>query len=330
MSAAKRIRPRPPMRAALAIVGALAAVAAIVAWTSGSSAYGHATALGEPPPEWAENAGSWPSHNYDLANTRATTQTPINARTVANLKVKWRFRFTGASAFGIFASAPIVLSGVIYLQDLNSNVYAIDRSSGKLVWRHTFNKPSVGPNGVAYGWGRIYGATVTNAFALDAKSGRLLWSRKLNRNKNDGIDIAPQLYDNTVLISTVPGSGVTSFYRGGALGVVWALDAATGKPKWRFNTVKDGKLWGNPKINSGGGPTDDKPTVTLTTPPDANRTSAFLNVRVADIGKVYEEWSAKGAEFLTEPKDHSREIRAYIRDPDGHLIEVGQTVGTPR
>ena len=61
-------------------------------------------------------------------------------------------------------------------------------------------------------------------------------------------------------------------------------------------------------------------------PPDPNRTSAFLNVRVADIQKAYEEWSAKGAEFLTEPKDHGREIRAYIRDPDGHLIEVGQSV----
>jgi catechol 2,3-dioxygenase-like lactoylglutathione lyase family enzyme len=77
-------------------------------------------------------------------------------------------------------------------------------------------------------------------------------------------------------------------------------------------------------LNVGGGPTDDKPTVTLTTPPDPNRTSAFLNVRVADIARVYQEWSAKGAEFLTEPKDHGREIRAYIRDPDGHLIEVGQ------
>ena len=80
-------------------------------------------------------------------------------------------------------------------------------------------------------------------------------------------------------------------------------------------------------LNVGGGPTDDKPTVTLTTPPDLNRTSAFLNVRVADIQKAYEEWSAKGAEFLTEPKDHGREIRAYIRDPDGHLIEVGQATG---
>jgi catechol 2,3-dioxygenase-like lactoylglutathione lyase family enzyme len=62
---------------------------------------------------------------------------------------------------------------------------------------------------------------------------------------------------------------------------------------------------------------------------DPNRTSAFLNVRVADIDKVYKEWSARGTEFLTEPTDHGSEIRAYIRDPDGHLIEVGQTTGVP-
>ena len=80
-------------------------------------------------------------------------------------------------------------------------------------------------------------------------------------------------------------------------------------------------------LNVGGGPTDDKPNVTLTTPPDPNRTSAFLNIRVADIDKTYKEWSSKGAEFLTEPKDHEREIRAYVRDPDGHLIEVGQSTG---
>ncbi len=80
-------------------------------------------------------------------------------------------------------------------------------------------------------------------------------------------------------------------------------------------------------LNVGGGPTDDKPGVTLTAPPDPGRASAFLNVRVADIAKVYQEWSAKGAEFLTPPKDHGREIRAYVRDPDGHLIEVGQTTG---
>ena len=80
-------------------------------------------------------------------------------------------------------------------------------------------------------------------------------------------------------------------------------------------------------LNAGGGPTDDKPTVTLAPPEDPDRTSAFHNLRVADIAAAYEEWSAKGARFLTEPKDHGREIRAYIRDPDGHLIEVGQTTG---
>ena len=78
-------------------------------------------------------------------------------------------------------------------------------------------------------------------------------------------------------------------------------------------------------LNEGGGPTDDKPTVTLETPPNPDRTSAFLNVRVADIQQIHKEWTARGAQFLTEPKDHGREIRAYVRDPDGHLIEVGQT-----
>jgi catechol 2,3-dioxygenase-like lactoylglutathione lyase family enzyme len=78
-------------------------------------------------------------------------------------------------------------------------------------------------------------------------------------------------------------------------------------------------------INVGGGPTDDKPTVTLETPPDPDRVSSFLNIRVADIHAVYAEWSARGAEFLTPPKEHETEIRCYIRDPDGHLIEVGQT-----
>ena len=78
-------------------------------------------------------------------------------------------------------------------------------------------------------------------------------------------------------------------------------------------------------LNAGGGPTDDKPTVTLVPPADPDRASAFLNIKVADIAAAYAEWSAKGADFLTEPKDHGREIRAFIRDPDGHLIEVGQT-----
>jgi catechol 2,3-dioxygenase-like lactoylglutathione lyase family enzyme len=78
-------------------------------------------------------------------------------------------------------------------------------------------------------------------------------------------------------------------------------------------------------INGGGGPTDDKPAVRLETPRDQTVTSSFLNIRVSDIEAVHAEWSARGAEFLTPPKQHETELRCYLRDPDGHLIEVGQT-----
>ncbi len=80
-------------------------------------------------------------------------------------------------------------------------------------------------------------------------------------------------------------------------------------------------------LNVGGGPTDDKPEISLDVPTDPTRASAFLNIRVADIAQVYEQWRAAGATFLTEPKDRGGEIRAYMRDPDGHLIEVGQATG---
>jgi hypothetical protein len=78
-------------------------------------------------------------------------------------------------------------------------------------------------------------------------------------------------------------------------------------------------------INVGGGPTDDKPAATLEAPRDPDRVSSFLNIRVKDIEAVYAEWSARGANFLTPPKQHQYETRCYIRDPDGHLIELGQT-----
>jgi catechol 2,3-dioxygenase-like lactoylglutathione lyase family enzyme len=82
-------------------------------------------------------------------------------------------------------------------------------------------------------------------------------------------------------------------------------------------------------INVGGGPTEDKPEVVLDVPDDPNKVSAFLNIRVADIQQCYEEWSSKGAEFITPPQDRGSEIRCYMRDPDGHLIEVGQSTATP-
>ena len=81
-------------------------------------------------------------------------------------------------------------------------------------------------------------------------------------------------------------------------------------------------------LNEGGGPTPDKPAVTLAPPVDPDTVSSFLNIRVANIQSVYKDWSAKGAEFLTPPIDnHGAELRCYVRDPDGYLIEVGEATG---
>ena len=82
-------------------------------------------------------------------------------------------------------------------------------------------------------------------------------------------------------------------------------------------------------INKGGGPTDDKPEVIASAPKDLNTLSSFLNLRVVDIERCYELWRSRGARFITEPKVHQTEKRCYMRDPDGYLIEVGQTTITP-
>jgi predicted enzyme related to lactoylglutathione lyase len=78
-------------------------------------------------------------------------------------------------------------------------------------------------------------------------------------------------------------------------------------------------------VNVGGGPTPDKPTVTLSVPAEPDSVSSFLNIRVADIQACYQLWRSRGAEFITEPKDKYGETRCYIRDPDGYIIEVGQS-----
>ena len=78
-------------------------------------------------------------------------------------------------------------------------------------------------------------------------------------------------------------------------------------------------------VNVGGGPTPDKPSVTLSVPADPDKVSGFLNIRVADIQACYESWKSRGAQFITEPKEKYGETRCYIRDPDGYIIEVGQS-----
>ena len=78
-------------------------------------------------------------------------------------------------------------------------------------------------------------------------------------------------------------------------------------------------------VNVGGGRTPDKPSVTLSVPADPDKISSFMNIRVADIQACYKLWKSRGAEFITDPILKARETRCYIRDPDGYIIEVGQS-----
>jgi len=80
-------------------------------------------------------------------------------------------------------------------------------------------------------------------------------------------------------------------------------------------------------LNPGGGPTPDKPNISVVNYEPDNTVSSFTNLRVADIQASYEQWSAKGAEFVTPPIDRGAEVRCYVRDPDGYMIEVGQATG---
>ena len=75
---------------------------------------------------------------------------------------------------------------------------------------------------------------------------------------------------------------------------------------------------------TGGEPTADKPTVTFAPPPDPDLASAEMIFGVADCRAVYEELVARGAEFLAPPAEYPWEIRAFFRDPDGHLFEISE------
>jgi len=121
---------------------------------------------------------------------------------------------------------------------------------------------------------------------------------------------------NTLIVADVARS--TAFYRD----VLGAEVLREGEP----TLLRLGNVWLT--INVGGGPTDDKPDVIARPPRSLTDLSFFLNLRVSDINRCYERWRARGAAFITEPKVHASELRCYMRDPDGYLIEVGQTTIT--
>jgi outer membrane protein assembly factor BamB len=233
-------------KAALAVFGLVAVVLlAMVAGCGGGD--DDSSASGSPDPK-LEGDG-YPG--VDEANSRNAKGT-IDSSNVNELQEAWSKPLTAQSSFGAHSSSPVIVNGVIYSQDLESNVEAIALDSGELLWRNTYSDLSQGPNGVVVAEDHVFGATSKEAFALDQETGKEVWSTPLVvKPKGEGIDMAPGYSDGLVYVSTVPLTA-EELYPGGGVGTLYALDAKSGSKKWQFATVPK-SLWGNPKVNSGGG-----------------------------------------------------------------------------
>jgi outer membrane protein assembly factor BamB len=211
-------------------------------------------------------SGSWPYPNGDLSNARDAAGSTITSANVSGLKQAWSFHITGAAAAGVgpdgaLAANPIVVNGVVYIQDLDSNVYALALATGKLKWEYQLNTPmktGPGPDGVAVAGGMVYGISPTSVFALNASTGKTIWADRHLLGQGQGtFEIQPQVAGGRVYLASAYGSGP-----GG--GVLLALSAASGELLWSFNTllgpdagvqatgIGSGGAWETPLVSSDG------------------------------------------------------------------------------
>jgi alcohol dehydrogenase (cytochrome c) len=210
-----------------------------------------AEVTGTAPAATGRPAAGWTQPDADLASTRYVASA-ITSADVSKLGVAWAMPLTMPTAHtdGAYSTTPVIVNGVVYVQDLDSDVFAISLATGKVLWTHDYDSPNGGPDGVNVAGGVVYAATAKAAVALDAATGAQLWSRTLVGNDHEGIAMAPGYNNGTVYVSTVPAN-VTTQYGAGGEGILWALNAKTGAPEWSWNQVQN--LWGNPGVNSGGG-----------------------------------------------------------------------------
>jgi outer membrane protein assembly factor BamB len=188
--------------------------------------------------------GVWTLPNGDLAGTRVASGSSLDSHNVARLRVRWRFRFTEKPSFsGSFASTPVADRDTVYVQDLRSNVFALDRATGAPRWTRGFSARNDGPNGLAVVDDRVYGATDSEAFGLDAATGRVRWRRHLTSSIEQFIDVAPVVWKGAVFLSTVG-------YVPAGRGAIYALDAGTGAMRWKFVTIE--RPW-RLSVEAGGG-----------------------------------------------------------------------------
>src|SRR5580698_4594298 len=206
-NAARRSGARRPVVAGAALVVATALIAGGCSSSSSSSSSSStlacpskrgATVTGTAPAATGQPAAGWTQPGADLASTRYVTSA-ITSANVSKLGVAWTMPLTmnttTSHTDGAYAATPVIVNGVVYVQDLDSNVYAITLATGKVLWTHDYDSANGGSDGVNVAGGVVYAATATSAVALDAATGAQLWSRMLIGNDHEGIAIAPG-FDN--------------------------------------------------------------------------------------------------------------------------------------
>lgn len=264
-----KLRGRKPTSAGALLVFALLLTVVVAACggggsSSSSSTIEETTTTGEETTSVAEEEGgeteAWTLPNVNVQNTRSV-KSDVNVENASTLKPAWQINLSGAGVFGIFAANPVFSpdSKTVYLQNLNNDVFAVNLESGEIEWEYDFPGSAtnqVGPNGVAYYEGDLYGETNTAAFALSAETGKKVWeTANLAEVKGQGFNIQPQPYEGKIFLST------SGQLKGG---IAYALDAKTGEVLWEFEETKEkedreaggelgtGGAWDAPAIGPGG------------------------------------------------------------------------------
>jgi outer membrane protein assembly factor BamB len=198
----------------------------------------------------SKGPGEWRLPNRDLFNHRVA-DSQIRSSNVADLEVAWTRDLSASALYGAFASMPIIADGTVYLQDLASNVAAVDLATGATRWTRTYDEEVIGPNGLILKDGTLYGVTASSVFALDPADGSERW--RTRPVAGAPITSAPQVHAGRLYAGTITRAGG---------GLVFALDARTGATLWTFNTLKDpsvipaanpaGGVWNTPLIDPRG------------------------------------------------------------------------------
>jgi outer membrane protein assembly factor BamB len=199
-----------------------------------------------------DSEASWLKPNADDANTRVASS-EIDSSNVADLSI------ASTGPFGFFAATPLIdEDGVAYVQDLGSNVFAYDLETGEKLWDVTYDKPVIGPNGLAYEDGTVYGVTDGDVFAIDADTGDEIWKKTVvdvefgvAEGQNLGITIQPAVRDGVLYLSEAAKAGG---------GEILALDTTDGSELWRFDTTDEpegdetpsGGAWNTPALDDDG------------------------------------------------------------------------------